>query len=224
MNFPLSINHRQCLGACYYKNTTIIHPINYSLITNTKDAFCPVFDPTDNNEYHDICLNPTEKEYKSTSNVQISHLTPTIFLYKVYNINSFYEGLQWINNNKDKNMLTKIRIINACLAAYEIEYNLLDEIFINFFIEYIKYQEYEFMITHLYKYINVTDNKVNLHVNELKLDEYKEERKKFIIDILLEQSFIKKFLTKKLDLTQTNNHLHYLTFLFIEYIIKKTKK
>ena len=42
MEYPKSINRRQCIGPCYPRGKIAVHPQSFDLITDTNHNFCPV--------------------------------------------------------------------------------------------------------------------------------------------------------------------------------------
>jgi hypothetical protein len=112
--YPKSDKGYQCLGPCYDKYVTSVHPITFDVITS-KNQYCPVaghqkFYPSENKfkiTYQDEC-NQDDKNGTLDKNEEIyNNLLPYMefnikdFLSMFYEINTFEDGINWISNNTD---------------------------------------------------------------------------------------------------------------------------
>jgi len=235
--YPKSINNLQCLGPCYYKDVTIFHPTQNSYVTQPY-SFCPTEAHNEENpisgqiEKHivDKCINPThKKDVVSIPLVTpISEFTKQNFL-QIYGIHSIEECFVWLSNNVTIPIQTKARVVDATLNVYGKEIQFANDIFIDFFYDYIKKEEITEMYELLHSYIDIQKDTVLLvKKTSLAIDEYRIERINFIISNLVTVEYIKNFLVmyiQKYDNWENiNNNLHLMITKFTEYIISKIKK
>ena len=214
--YPKSINNYQCFGPCYDANTKVNHPVYLNLINNeTNQPFCPTrhieyFDETlgeKNIREYDVCENPTTNKNEPI-NLFYSDFTREGFLTLYYNINSFYDTMQWLENNSYYPMDTKIRIMNATLNVYGDKIDLFSDVFIYFFISYLNIKKKKY----IYKKLSSLDTKSK---------NKKEIAKKYITYDNI-KNFLLYFLKhkKKIKLAEYNDILKLLTIKFIIYIKK----
>jgi hypothetical protein len=148
--YPKSKEGYQCLGPCYNKGTRIMHPITLNYMTTHVHPFCPVFVPDPKNADQKIgmdeCYIPTDKADMFNNETASRFLSPEIpfdkkqFLAIYYDINSFEKAISWIDTNKNKNIHTKLRIMECAFGAYKDD--ILEE-----FIDYIDGRLIEFYKT-----------------------------------------------------------------------------
>lgn len=210
--YPKSINNYQCLGPCYEPDVSILHPV---FLNNIKNSFYPdkPFCPTDYHEEtdragvkrdisYDICKNPTHKKDASTIEsftLFQSGFTKDIFLSFYYGINSFEEMNEWLETNKFAILETKERIVNASLNLYGDKLDFFDDIFIDFYSNYIKEKFLNIIYKEINKYIGIKNDEVLIVDqlnNKLKYDEYYVERLNYIAEKFFNIFETKKFLTK----------------------------
>lgn len=156
--FPISMKGYKCIGHCYYPNTYVIHPITQKNITNKKNNFCPVNEIDEKGEMilTDKCYIPTHKIQEDS----ITNIFPTIkfnrdnFL-RLYNINSFEDGIRWIENNDNLPIETIKRIIDCLISVYNNKNLIITTPLIKFFIRLTKNKlSYEDLESKLIKYVN----------------------------------------------------------------------
>jgi hypothetical protein len=240
--YPKSINNRQCLGPCYEPNTTIMHPV---FISNVKNDLYPgiPFCPTDFYEYtdertgakkqveYDMCENHTHNKDASTPEtltILQSGFTKDIFLSLYYEINSFEEMCEWIKTNKFVVLETKERIVNASLNLYGDKLDFFDEIFVDFYINYIKEKFLRIIYKDIHKYIGIENNYNEILIvdksnNKLDIDDHSVERINYIAEKFLNYTETKKFLTKflkskKILFADYDNPLYLIYKAYVEYI------
>jgi hypothetical protein len=237
--YQKSMNNHRCIGPCYYPKTNVIHPVNLDKYINLNYSTCPTrnyivkneITGKDESKSWDKCENPTHKEdIASVESLIIlqSGFTKDFFLSNYYDINSFDDSIEWLNNNDYVFIDTKIRVINCALNVYGDNIDLFDEKFIDFFITYIK----EKYITYIYKkiYKNIGSNNTDIFIinekkNNLKYEELKIERINFIAEKFINKykirGFYQKFsMEKKYKFENYDDSLLLLLNLFIEYIKK----
>jgi len=121
--YPKSDKGYQCVGPCYNKYVTSIHPITFDVITSNK-PYCPVngfqkFYPSENKfkiTYQDTCKNEDGETQLDKNEEIYNNLLPYMdfnikdFLFQFYEIYTFEDGISWISNNSSINIKTRIRI------------------------------------------------------------------------------------------------------------------
>jgi hypothetical protein len=240
-NYPKSINNLQCLGPCYEKNTSILHPTRFRTVTSIDSAFCPTTehdgeDPITHESiklYTDKCLNPTHvKDELSSASILAprSEFSKELFLAVYYEINSFEECIEWLDNNSHLPLKTQIRVVNAVLSVFGDNLQLIDDKFVKFFISYIKSYEIQGIYDKVYKYIGISKDSVLIvdeRSNKLDKKDMQIERMNYIVSKFLNEDSIKNFLLKYTqsfsDWKIINDNLYNMSLTLTEYIIKKVK-
>lgn len=127
MYYPLSKNNNKCIGPCYEKNVSIIHPSEFVHVTNKKYAFCPI-DAKKNNDDKKIideCLNPTHnKDIKNYANIEYNKLTNRQFLLIHYDIENYVEFLNYVESN-DLPLNTHLRLIDIAINVFFYNINFI---------------------------------------------------------------------------------------------------
>jgi hypothetical protein len=212
--YPVSVNNFQCLGPCYNKNVSTIHPITLEVIKNKNYSFCPVnpYDEVDSetgqiiNNVTDQCMKPTHNKNIPVEEQTLNILTPLMdfdtkrFVKHYYKINSLNESIDWVLNNQNKPYVTLTRVLNASLHAFGKDIELIDPRFNNLFIDYIKKIGIKDLYNVLHKYIYIgKDDKVlfgNAKKNTLSKNDNIIERTNFIIKTFINDSDINKFINR----------------------------
>jgi|UniRef100_A0A6C0DZJ0 hypothetical protein len=122
----LSKNNLKCLDKCHPPRETFIHPQTKKNITNNqKEYICSVSQYVKDNKkyYTDEC-----KEIPRNKNI----LNSKIIINSYYKIYSMEDLLLWLDNNKELNLDTKIRIFNLGFMAYFEELVFIDNRMIDF--------------------------------------------------------------------------------------------
>ena len=229
LKYPKSKNNIQCIGPCYKANTTISHPTRSQLQVTQSTPFCPIgpIQKYNQNMQHNIsytaeCIFPTESEdiqHKESNITSISEFTKHLFLSYYYEIMSFENAIEWLDNNENCPLKTKIRIINCALSTYEIINNLIDERFVTFYIVFLKETKLNFIYKIIHENIELKDKKVFISKNnKLKYDDYKIERMNYIVSKFLDKNNIYTFLVKYFKTKKTNVDLNILTNDLIVYM------
>jgi bifunctional DNA-binding transcriptional regulator/antitoxin component of YhaV-PrlF toxin-antitoxin module len=217
--YKKSINNIQCLGPCYKPDTYVVHPVYLEHINKYDDnPFCPT-------EYHevddaktgkkkvipyDICANPTDISDISTSESIIlfqSGFTKDVFLSLYYDINSFEEMVDWLNTNKMALIDTKTRIVNAALNIYDNSIEYFDDVFIKFYIDYMKDKFTKKIYKEIHENIGIKEGDILITKekdNKLKYDEYTIERINYIVEKFLNIDEVRKFLHKIIKANEIN--------------------
>lgn len=243
--YPKSKHNMQCLGPCYYPETTVIHPTHLEYITDGPDPFCPVEEWYFENEktgqksskITDICHNPTKKNAESSTQLDLNILTPYIdfnyeqFLKLYYKIFSFSDALNWIESNKHTPINTQIRIINCSLKSFGDSVELFDVRFSDFFADFIKKKEIRYIYDKIHNNIEIKSSTKEIYLvsdtNLSKRDNYT-ERTNYIIQKFIIDTEIIKFLQKYLNhkdkpMRDTDDNLYEMLLSFTQYILNKIK-
>jgi hypothetical protein len=239
--YPKSINNLQCLGPCYNKNTSILHPTQLRTYTS-KDSFCPTSvhiekDPNTGASikmYTDKCLYPTNNEDElglSSLLTPKSEFTKELFLNLYYGINSFTQCIEWISNNMYVSLKTQIRVVNAALNVFGNDIDLIDDRFTSFYIEYIKKKEISKIYDKIHKKIGIIDNDVLIvdeENNSLNKEDKQTERTNYMIKKFVNNDSIKGFLLKYVyahkKWEDVNDNLDLMTHSFIAYTENRLRR
>lgn len=256
--YPKSDKGYPCLGPCYGTRVTSIHPITFDVIT-AKNPYCPVagyqkFYPSENKfkiTYQDNCTQDTKNDVLDKNEEIYNNLLPYMdfnikdFLSMFYEINTFEEGITWIENNSDKNIRTRIRIFECILNVFGNNIEIIDNRIIDFVINIIKTNYIQQIYKNIKKYIKIDEKKNSIEIDkdgDIKEDIKKEDIKKdikeddknivikinFIIKTFINQDIIQKFLFKyfKLKKNEWNDIHDHINDIIIElehYIINIIK-
>ena len=204
--YPISKNNRKCIGPCYEPNKYIIHPILLKYVTGEDEPFCPtnVYESLDEkgnkfNSNIDVCFKPTSNILEDNNDILYPDITfdPKTFLMVYYNINDYNESLEWLDNNSNIPFNTKLRILECIWIAFFNEIYLIDKIIIDLYHKYFinKVRDIYINIHNLID-IDIKENKIIIKKNKLELNDYNIERINFIIEKLLNNDEINKFLNK----------------------------
>jgi hypothetical protein len=239
--FPRSINNRQCLGPCYKPDTKFIHPV---YLQNIKNDFLPINDPIcptvayekkddltniKRTLTYDTCKNPTQDKDISTQESLLffqSGFTKDIFLSLYYNISSFESALEWINENENIPIETRERILNASLNLYGDNIEYLDDIFVKFYVSYIKDKFMNIIYKNIHENIGTKNNEIlivkntnnNLKINELKIERINYISEKFFNHTDTKNFLMKYIRSKKILFEDYNDGLYLIYTNHLQYI------
>lgn len=239
--YPKSKNNKQCIGPCYKAGTWIVHPITLNYIKNDHD-FCPINEtiiknPSTGQEelhYMDYCFDPKQnkdignKEYQL--NLELDIINPNIvfdsgkFLKLYYNLYSFDDIINWLQNKNYLNIMTKKRIIECGFEIYGEQFNLMNNLITEFYIEIIKKKLIGRLYNKLFRFIKIQDNKILLKENNDNANENYIEKQNYIINNFVTIDELNKFLTKIISQKNANNILsntEYFIDLYAEYLVSK---
>ena len=238
--YPKSINNLQCLGPCYNKNTSILHPTQLRTYIS-KDSFCPTSahvekDPVTGapiKMYTDKCLYPTHNKDELAASSLLtpkSEFTKELFLSLYYSINSFGQCIEWISNNSHVSIKTQVRVVNAALNVFGNDIELIDDRFVSFFIDYIKKKEVSKIYDKINKSIGIINNEVLIvdeKDNALTKEEKQVERTNYMIKKFINNDSAKGFLLKYMyaykEWEDISDNLDLMTQSFITYIQNKIR-
>ena len=244
--YPKSKNNKQCIGPCYKAGTWIVHPITLNYIQNKND-FCPINEtfiknPNTGNEelhYMDVCFNATENKDVNVNvnvnkeiqnNLELDIINPNIvfdpskFLKLYYNIYSFDNVINWLQDKNYTNIMTKKRIIECGFEVYGEQFNIMNKVITEFYIDIIKKKLINKLHDKLYKYIKIDDHKIMIKENQDNINDFYIEKQNFIISNFINSEEINKFLTKTISQKNANNILSntdYFINLFAEHLENK---
>lgn len=238
IKYPKSITNIQCQGPCYEKNTSILHPTRFRTVTS-HESFCPTTehmgqDPVTGDPiklYTDGCVNPTHNKDELTFSSLLapkSEFSKLMFLAIYYEINSFEDCMVWLEGNSHVGLKTQIRVVNASLNVFGNELLLIDDRFVNFFIDYVKKSEIYRIYDNVHKNIGIVKEQVLIideKNNTLKKDDNQIERMNYILLKFVNTGNVKSFLIKYANAykgwNDIDDNLELIVKSFIEYIIKK---
>ena len=128
MNYGKSINNIMCIGKCYDKNETAIHPITTYPITSDK-PFCPIKPFVKNGKLikFDECDINIKIQSNDLNNIALPFLPfeNQEFL-NIYNIYSFEDAII-LFNKEQLPKYSRRRIINCCWIVYGNQLSHIDE-------------------------------------------------------------------------------------------------
>ena len=245
--YPISINNRKCVGPCYEPKKFIIHPILLNYVTGRDEQpFCPtnIYKEIGEKGEKDYNLN-VDTCFKATANISeednndilYPNITfdPKTFLTIYYEISDYQESLEWFNNNSTKPVDTKLRILECTMIAFFENIYLIDKVIIDIYYKYFinKVKDIYMNICNLID-IDTKDNKIIIKKNKLEAHNYNIERINFIIEKLINEDEIEKFLNKyyeknsellkKQKNIQNNFEINYIMHSLIIYLKNKLEK
>ena len=242
--YPKSVTGLQCIGPCYESNTVAVHPISLNIITSNNN-FCPTNESITHDKFDengtnigdiDKCYIPTTNENSNSKELGISIINPYIdfspkfFLWTYYNIRSFDEAMNWLDENNYAPLENKIRIVKTTLSAYVSNIEIMDQRFIDFFIILIKKKYISEIYNNIYNYIGKKNDSIifmNPKNNKLEKKELLIERINFIVKLFVNieesQKFLIRYFKYKKDLVVLN-YIDDIINEFIQYILTKIKK
>jgi len=239
--YQVGKNGYQCIGPCYPKDTYIIHPNTMHVITSKDDSFCPVslwdVNGVEQQNAIDYCYKPIPHSEIKNQDISMDIVNPKIiftcdyFLVVYNNIFSYDDFIVWLNNSKTEPLLTRKRIINCVLNVYGENIIIIDKQLVEFFSELIKKYWINDIYKNINKYISVKDNVIDFtepSKNNLTINDKKIERVNYIINNLLNEQDISKFLIKYISANKEkwksiNNHIEQMEHDIIIYLINKIK-
>jgi hypothetical protein len=242
--YPKSKHNFQCLGPCYYAGTKIRHPITLQIVTNQDNfPFCAVSkwtttDPKTGNQRDELidgCYNPVHMTSDELINAEINMLLPLVefnveqFLKMFYKIFSFEDGIAWIESNKHKPFLTKVRILRCILKVYGKDIEIIDNRIVDFFIEIIKFTFAKELYTNLSKYVKYTNNEFYLSEsdnNNIEIKDIETLKLNYLLKTFVNSDEIHKFLmryirNRKDNWNDINDHINNALSDLIIYIENK---
>jgi hypothetical protein len=205
--YPLSKNNRNCIGPCYEPNKFVIHPILLKFVTGIDNQpFCPtnIYEEVDEkgNKYQsavDICFKPTASLLDENMDILYPNIIfdPKTFLIAYYNINNYQESLDWLNKNTHLPLNTRLRIIECTWISFFENIYLIDKVIVESYQKYFVNKAKDIYMG-IYTLIDIDTNKNQILIkkNNLEVNKYNVERINFIIEKLLNEDEINKFLNK----------------------------
>jgi hypothetical protein len=239
--YSKSVSGLQCIGPCVSKNKKIIHPVTLETVTDKDNAFCPVAgfeiinEKTNKKEikYTDKCYGvqvDTIDNNTQIMNVLIPELEFDVkhFLIMFYNIHSYEEGIEWINNNLGSPLTTRERIFECILNTYGFMIDIIDNRTSEFVLLLIKNKFIDKIYDRFQKYIYVDLYTKTVKIKVAKQSDNEENRKiklEFIYKKYINLNEINKFLYKyfrerKKNWFTINHHVKNIIDDFILYTIK----
>lgn len=233
-------NQPECLGPCYFPGTQTIHPSTFQSVKNITHSYChinPTYDYVSGTmKYVNYCDKPTASVQDITTlQTDVLNLntgfTVASFLHTYYNITNVEEFINWLNNNKDASIYTKVRLFDGVLKVFNQVINIIDDTVAKLVIEIIKklgmkrlykqINEYIGVNNAVVKIVNPKDNKLN------KKDQYV-LRINYIVETFLNKNVIRKFVSKFIkqysdEFNQFESPTNIMLKSFENYVISKIK-
>jgi hypothetical protein len=193
----------KCIGPCYNPNTIILHPTEHFYMSSIK-YFCPTEPVTIKTESGDtITKYVKECDIKSNNNFNIIPqfiFSYSSFLQNYYKISSYDDFIKFLTENKNKNIITNIRIIECGLNVFKP--NFIDDLIIQKYIDFINKYKIEDIYLQLYKLIDYS-KKIKIRKNNLDKNKYEKQRKEYILENYINQINISKLLIKLIKSKKT---------------------
>jgi hypothetical protein len=239
-DYPKSSKGFKCLGPCYKPNTWVLHPIILKLWTNKESPFCPTKRWIDRNPssqkedvmYFDKCFKSTyDNEDRS---IQMNIVFPKFgfgceeFLKMYYNIYSFENGIDWLENNYHTSYYTKIRILECMWAIFGNNKEIINERLMLLYRELIKKYWTNELYNKFKKYV-IIDNNEKIYFGKdnmkkiLNNDNKKIATVNFLIKKLLTNNNIYKVLNAHIEEYSQNwnnisSHVEHIQHSFFEHL------
>ena len=241
--YPISKNNFKCLTPCLKPGQWILHPMKLEYMTNELKPFCLVEDykALINNKYQilniDICDNPIELNNKNHEKSLNEVIIPTFellskdFLLLYYNIKSFEDTSEYINNKNNIPYLTKERLLNNSFKSFGPYLNELNDNILLTYQNIFKNDWIDYIYDNIYNYIKVDKNNfIKLIDIDKKINKNKDKdlKIKYILKKFINKEFCSKFLKYYIKNTENfekiYHHLEKQKNLLIFFIINKIKK
>lgn len=256
--YPKSKSGEQCLGPCYESGTWVIHPQTLDYIVDYDKAFCPVtftkkIDPKTGkevNKYLDECYVPTKEKDESKKDIEMSILLPQIdfncshFLKIYYDIHSFDDALDKIDEMDSSSIYTKLRIIECAFKAYgkssdsensnNFSIDVFDTRLVNFYISVVKKLWINDIYPLVQKYIYIDNGNGNIYLKQADGDSGKNKQNRvekinFLIKKFVNEDTVYKFLdnyikNNKSSWSSIRSHNEKIKDEFINFILTKVEK
>lgn len=131
----------ECIGPCIPPGIVYLHPILLHPIYSETDVSCPTNPYIRSDGILDFVGNCNNEDYENINltNIVINSTIPSLgmnsktFLSLIYNIKSFEDTINWINNNNDNVYDTLNRILNCAWDEYMKEIPNIKILFIEFY-------------------------------------------------------------------------------------------
>jgi hypothetical protein len=240
--YPKSATGLQCIGPCYPKNKTSIHPIRMDIVSSNQYSYCAV---NQFNKYNpekqrteeviiDKCYNNNNSQNKVDSNENILNvIVPFMdfnlhqFLIIFYNIHTYEDGIEYISKNKSLSLSTLQRIYEAMLNVYASKIDIIDNRTIDFVIILIKKEYTGIFYERLKKYIYVDKSNEEVYLKKNGQSDDNDNivlKTNYIIKSFINPNDVSKFLFKyfksrKNDFEDSENIIKNLMDDFCSYII-----
>lgn len=229
------INNQKCIGPCIEGNQFSIHPV-FLHPTIRKEAYCPTLYWLGEDKikyFSDIC-KPNADVKIDTKELMLEYAVPNFgidnkeFLQKYYDLYSFESVSEWLQNDNNLNIYTKLRVLNCAWIEFGDKENALNDQTINFYIYLIKKEWIKDIYSHIYKYITIDKSKILFKKNKDSYKDYKVEKINFFLEKFNNKSTIYNLLESYINKNKskwkkiTNHNLEIKKY-YIDYILEKIK-
>lgn len=168
--YPISVNNQQCVGPCYHKGSTIIHPVTLNEVGHDDINFCPVnafINQQNNISFWDKCFMPSTRETKIDnflkSNILVPqmHFSSDFFIKIYYKINNIDDMFNWLDAHAHDPYKTRERVFNNGMIVYGDQIIIIDHRMVHFVNDILIYYLSK-IYKRLKKYIVMKDDTVIL--------------------------------------------------------------
>lgn len=237
--YPKSTNGTQCIGPCYKKGTSTIHPLVLRSVKNEDHAFCHIPPQTVLNEkgqqvgvkLYEECKTPTTDKY-DIMELEMKVLIPTVnfsseyFLNIYYGITSISEYINWLIEAKNKPLATRLRVTECVWREFMKDTKVIDDKVIDLYVEAINKNWINIIFPKVKEHIHVNNGKIKLGKKKDVNDKHDPERKAYFINNFASKNFVYKFFLYFIDENKENwDNIVYFTehilLSYEDYIIKK---
>lgn len=179
----LGVHGIPCIGPCYDKGVSYLHPVTLKYVRKDKYSSCPTLKWFDNtkNSYRtsDKCVTKNTNKNDLLNPVYPSYnFIETEFLKTFYNISSFSTALIWLNNNIN-NYYSSLRVIECLFRIYgKSSKKILEDDFITYYTEFIKIHNIEYFYENFMTYFSINNNLLtfsNVINSNTKIKKYKKD-------------------------------------------------
>jgi hypothetical protein len=231
IKYPKSINGQQCIGPCVDKDTLMIHPLSSWYTKGLPTNYCPIatiqpsqFDERNialfgydkNNLSYDQIYNLKNfapcNHSTNISDMEDRYTEPTLalnsltFLRLFYQINSFDDTIQWLEDNKHAQPNTKKRLLNSSWKAFGNNKNNITDRVILYYHNMIKSKWINTYYKSLYKYLSIHNNTIIVSMDNTDYNNEITLKMNFIMKNYITNNIIRSILQNIMKIIDDTNH------------------
>lgn len=230
IKYQRSKNNYRCLGPCYKKGVQSIHPITLQTIDYKKSSYCPTiewYDQFNVRRNFDECEKVSDDQTDQTIDIimPMMDFRDELFLRYYYEINNFYDMINWYNNNNDASILTIERLLSCSWKSYGQNLDYLTDELIDLQLSVAKERWINYLYSEIGKYLHIK-NKAIIIGKPNKNNSNENDKKKYIISKFLVPGLMHKFLKKYIVQNKKNwydisLHMENMKKQYLIYIVSK---
>jgi hypothetical protein len=236
--YPKSLNGLQCISPCFPANYLTTHPITLQKVMGMDkiNPYCHILPHMNEEKKHiavAVCSKPSTneeiKKHQVNLLIPIANIDSSIFLRGFYDIITFEDGMNWIINNENKPVMTRLRVFDNMLIAYGKDIDIIDIRMVDFMVDVIKKLWIKDIYKELHKYIFINEKKeIFIKENDSDINKNINEKINFIIKKFINSDEVYKFMSRYIkaryeDWDKILSHINNIKNDYIEYIEKKIK-